>query len=177
MGIDATALIGGALGGAALQSVLEPLLGQRHLRRDLRANVLKGVTGVEYARWAPRSRDDFRQSVVDLRAQVLVAGLPRRPAEVYIEASAAARALSDRDWEESGGGDPEIPVGLIPTEMGDYVRACATVLIAAAWHPYRSKFTMRFRLQKLKSHKKELTKELADEPRSTIDWESVWIPR
>jgi hypothetical protein len=50
MGIDATALIGGVLGGAALQSVMEPLLGQRHLRRDLRANVLKAVTGVQFAR-------------------------------------------------------------------------------------------------------------------------------
>jgi hypothetical protein len=177
MGIDATALISGALGGAALQSVLEPLLGQRHLRRDLRANVLKAVTRVEYARWAPRSRDDFRQSVADLRAQVLVAGLPRRPAEVYIEAVAAARTLSDRDWDESGGGDSEVPGGLIPTEMGDYVAACATNLVATAWHPHRTKFSVWLRLRKLGRHKEELTEELADEPRSTIDWGSVWIPR
>lgn len=50
MGIDATSLIGGALGGAALQSVLEPLIGQRHLRRDLRANVLQAVTKVQDGR-------------------------------------------------------------------------------------------------------------------------------
>ena len=177
MGIDATALVGGALGGAAVQSVLEPLVGQRHLRRDLRANVLQAVTDVEANRWAPYDREQFRQAVAKLRSSVLVAGLPRRPAEFYLEVASAARMVSDRDWGETGGGDEDFPGGAIPSSLSDLVQNAAAAVVAAAWHPFRSRPLARFRQHRLTAEKAAVTKELVEEPRTRIQWEHVWIPQ
>jgi hypothetical protein len=177
MGIDATALIGGALGGAAVQSVLEPLIGQRHLRRDLRSNVLQAITEVEGNRWAPHDRDDFRRSASELRSAVLVAGLPRQPAEFYIKAASAGRMLSERDWEETGGGDEEVPGGAIPSELNHLIQGAAAQLVASAWHPYRTRPLARHKRKRLQAEKQATTEALSDDPRSRFQWDHVWVPQ
>ncbi|HEX5715555.1 MAG TPA: hypothetical protein VF179_05305 [Thermoanaerobaculia bacterium] len=108
---------------------------------------------------------------------MLVAGLSRRPAEFYIEAASAARMMSERDWEETGGGDEEFPGGAIPSELNQFVAASAAHLVSSAWHPYRTRLFAWLRRRKLEAEKKAIAQELADEPRSSLDWNRVWIPQ
>lgn len=176
MGLDATSLVGGALGGAALQSVLDPLLGQRHLRRDLRANVVRATAQVEERRWATASQDSFGDAVVELRTAVLVAGLQREPMEAYVEIAAGARALAERTaiLDDS---EPALRGGLIPTEMGDLARNAATLLVSIAWHPYRTRPLCHSRLAKLESEKGLVTDGLNENRETSLDWNLVWMPR
>ncbi len=85
--------------------------------------------------------------------------------------------VSDRDWQESGGGDEEVPGGLIPSELGSLVEAAAADLVASAWRPYRTWPVRRWRQRKLDAEKIEVTEALAEEPRTRIDWQHVWVPR
>lgn len=176
MGLDATSLVGGALGGAALQSVLDPLLGQRHLRRDLRANVVRATARVEERRWATANQNSFGEAVIELRTAVLVAGLQREPMEAYVEIASGARALAERTAIRNDS-EPALQGGLIPTEMGDLVERAATLLVSIAWHPYRTRPLVRFRLANLASDKRLVTEELNENRETRLDWDRVWMPR
>jgi hypothetical protein len=85
--------------------------------------------------------------------------------------------LSERDWEETGGGDEEVPGGSIPGELNRYIEACAAALVATAWHPYRSRPFLRLRLWKLSNAREELTERLFEVPRERVQWDLVWIPQ
>jgi hypothetical protein len=176
MGIDATSLVGGALGGAALQSVLDPLLGQRHLRRDLRANVVRAVARVEERRWATARQESFGEAVIELRTAALVAGLQREPMEAYVEIASGARALAERTAIRHDN-EPALRGGLIPTEMGDLAQHAATLLVSIAWHPYRTRPLIRFRLASLESEKRLVTAELNENRETRLDWDRVWTPQ
>jgi hypothetical protein len=68
MAVDVEQLVGGALSGALVTSVLTPLIGQRLQRRDLRAAMLRAVGELERTRWADEDGPEaFREAVLASR--------------------------------------------------------------------------------------------------------------
>jgi hypothetical protein len=163
--IDAVGLLGGALGGALVSSVLGPAIAQRRERRDLRADVLRRLAEVERARWAPVSADEFRAAVVGLRAAGLVAGVNRQALDRYIFLAAVAWRESDRTWEERGA-DPETGGGYIEAAFAALVRHIAEVLADHLWHPFRS----RPRLQRGLKESASREQAIRDDPDSETSW-------
>lgn len=173
MAVDVTALVGGAVGGAAIQSVLGPLFGQIHERRELRAHVLASLAEVERVRWADsEDRMPFRTAVGSLRADALVAGVNRELAEAYVQAAAACYGRSLRNWEMSGG-EPES--GTISMPLSNYIGACAKALTFYLWHPRWARVIVPLTKRRLKKQKETATRESAAQ-KEPIRWDSVWIP-
>ena len=140
MGVDLTALVGGAVGGAAIQTALGPLFGQVHERRSFRADVLASIAVVENERWATSDAPDgLRDAVVSLRATTLVAGLDKRVVDFYALVAGAGWQVSHAGWEvypdEEGAG--------IPAELADLISEAAAVLAAYAWRPYWRRLFLR----------------------------------
>ncbi len=73
--------------------------------------------------------------------------------------------------------NPEFPGGAIPSELNQYIEACANTLVATAWHPHRTRPFLRIRLWKLGRAKAEMTEALAEERRTRLDWDLIWIPQ
>jgi hypothetical protein len=171
--VDVTTLVGGAVGGAAAQSVLGPIFGQVHYRRELRAKVLDGLATVERERWAASDdRSAFRGAIVQLRGAGLVAGLDRELLDMYVMAAAACYGKSLRRWEESGG-DPE--GGTISMALSYYVRDCAEAVRSYVWHPRLGAMVRPFTRRQLQVKKVETT-EAAEASNEPIRWDSVWLP-
>lgn len=144
--VDVTALVGGAVGGAAIQSVLGSLFGQVHERREFRARTLNSVAAVERERWASgQDREPFRAAISDLRSRGLVAGTNRELLDAYVLGAAACFGTSLTNWERSGG-DPE--GGSIGIPLSEYVVACREALIFSLWHP-RWALVIRFAVRKI----------------------------
>ena len=101
MSVDVGWVVAGTVGGALVSSVLGPLITQGRERRDIRADVLRGIGDVERARWAPVEREDFRAAVINLRAAALVApefgggAIPSALGELTRD---AAKLLTDSVW-------------------------------------------------------------------------------
>lgn len=174
MGVDITALVGGAVGGAAIQSVLGPLFGQIHERRELRAKVLDSIAEVERERWASSDdRSGFRAAIVRLRSNALVAGVNRTLLDAYVLAAAASYGQSLADWEVSGDSEGG---GSISVPLSKYTKECAAALSFQVWHPRwsfaRRPITIR-RLRALKGCAIRHTHRGDDEP---VDWDRVWVP-
>jgi hypothetical protein len=164
-------LAGGAVGGAAIQSVLGPLFGQVHERRELRSKMLDALAAVEQDRWASsEDRTAFRTGVVRLRSTALMAGVSRDLVDIYVLSAAACYNRSLRSWEESGG-DPE--GGSIPIPLSDYVRHCGEALRSYAWHSHVRRLMLPYTKYQLRTFKAKLDEELAREP---IPWDNVWLP-
>lgn len=172
MAIDAATLVGGALGGAVVQSVLTPLIGQRHERRDLRAGVVRSLAELQRTRWAPHSKEKFRRAVTDLRTAALVAGVNRALIEEYISFACAGRALSERSFEENP--DPEFGGG-IDVGMADLIADAAAAVLDFTWHPWLKRATTRLVRARLARQKAAVTQELKDDG-TPLNWDSVWIP-
>lgn len=170
--IDATALVGGALGGAVVQSILTPWFGQRHERRDLRAGVARSLSAVERTRWAPRSKEKFRRAVTDLRTAALVAGVNRPLIDHYVLFASAGRALSERSFLQNP--DPEFG-GAINVGLGDLISEAAAAVVDFTWHPWMRRATTRMVLARLSRRKAEVTRDL-NERRASIDWDLIWVP-
>jgi hypothetical protein len=165
--------VGGAVGGAAVQSVLGPLFGQVHERRELRAKVLDSIAEVERERWASSDdRSGFRAAIIGLRSNALVAGVSRTLLDTYVLAAAAAYGESLRGWERSG--DPD--AGGISVPLADYVKHCADALTWQIWHP-RWAFARRpLTLQSLRKAKGLATAHTFQGEERPVDWDRVWVP-
>src|ERR1035441_4485442 len=100
MSVDVGWVVVGTVGGALVTSVLGPLITQGRERRDVRAEGLRGVGGVERARWAPVEREDFRAAIISLRAAALVAGVNREAVDRYAHLAQVAQRMSEDSWEE-----------------------------------------------------------------------------
>jgi hypothetical protein len=157
--LDLAQLVGGAVGGALITSVVGPLISQRHERRDVRANVLRAVAEVERARWAPAEREPFRATIINLRSAALVAGVNREAVESYARLAQYAQRMSEDSWEvipdeEFGGG--------IPGSLGDLTRHAATLVTDIVWHPYRKRRSVTHGLAKLRADEGALRAGKAD---------------
>lgn len=173
MGVDVTALVGGAVGGAAIQSVLGPLFGQVHERREYRAKALASVAAVERERWAEsEDREPFRSAIGDLRSSGLVAGVNRDLLDTYVLAAAACFGTSLTSWERSGGAPESASIGI---PLSEYVMACREALIFSLWHP-RWAFVIRFPVRKLLSVRKTRLTRQAEQNKEAIDWNRIWLP-
>ena len=173
MGVDIAALVGGAVGGAAVQSVLGPLFGQIHERRELRAKVLDSIAEVERERWASSDdRSGFRAAIIGLRSNALVAGVSRTLLDTYILAAAAAYGESLRGWERSG--DPE--AGGISVPLADYVKRCADALTWQIWHPRWSVARRPITIRRLRAAKADATTHNHRGEERPVDWDHVWVP-
>jgi hypothetical protein len=163
--LDTTALVTGAVGGAAVQSVLGPLISQRHERRDLRAAVIRGISEVEIGRWASSERpyQEFLTALAAVRAAALVASIPRELADRYVRFAFVARRTSDISWEEYAQ-DPETGGG-IPVALSALVTTAADLLMEYAWHPYRRRLRLKAdatTLDRLKDATKRNRKEVQE---------------
>src|SRR5690242_14397329 len=111
MAIDATTLVGGALGGAVVSSVVGPSIAQRHERRDLRAKVLRSLAEVERRRWAPGTAwGELRDAAVGLQADALVAGINRQLVDRYVELASVGHRTSQHSWDATP--DPDFGGGI-----------------------------------------------------------------
>ena len=164
--IDVAGLAGGALGGAVATSILGPVVAQRRERRDTRADVLRAISNLEIARWAPREWDGFRQGVSALWATALVANAPRTLVGEYIQLAYVARRTSESSWlempEEGHGGG-------IPPVLSDLARDAAEMVIDHVWHPYRRRPFIRSDLKRLMDKTTVAKKELRKDD-ERIDW-------
>lgn len=91
MSVDVGWVVAGTVDGALVSSVLGPLITQGRERRDIRADVLRSVGDVERARWAPVEREDFRATIINLRAAALVAGVNREAVDRYARLAQVAQ--------------------------------------------------------------------------------------
>jgi hypothetical protein len=174
VGVDITALVGGAVGGAAVQSVLGPLFGQVHERRELRAKVLDSIAEVERERWASSDdRSGFRSAIVRLRSNALVAGVNRTLLDAYVLAAAAAYGQSLADWEISG--DSEVG-GSISIPLSSYAKKCAAALSFQVWHPRWAFVRRSLTLQSLQKAKGLATIHTVRGEEQPVDWDRVWVP-
>jgi hypothetical protein len=142
--IDAETLIGGALGGAIVQSIVGPLVMNGSARRDIRATVLRRIGEVERRRWAPGSWDALLESAAALSAEALVAGMPRDLVDVYVAAARASFLTGEQMME-----DQDEDRGCIPPDLAHVCRRSADLVIRAAWHPKRTRITRRHALSRL----------------------------
>lgn len=173
MGVDLTALVGGAVGGAAVQSVLGPLFGQVHERRELRAKVLDSIAEVERKRWAAsEDRSGFHAAIVGLRSNALVAGVNRTLLDIYVLAAAAAYGKSLIAWEISG--DPE--AGGISIPLANYVKECAAALTWQVWHPRWSFARRPITIRQLRKAKADAMTHNHRGEEQPVDWDRVWVP-
>lgn len=151
-----------------VQSVLGPVFGQRHERRELRAKVLGKIAETENARWVPVEKAAFLSAAQELRSLALVAGINRKPVEFYIVVAAAAREKSE--WSlDMAGGDLEGGGG-IRLSLAELVREAAAFVTDCAWHPHLQRPLIRTRLRHLEAKKREVTAEL-DKPHEQIHWD------
>lgn len=136
MAVDITALVGGAVGGVAIQTVLGPLFGQIHERRSFRADVLAKLSVVQNERWAHSDTPDMlRDAATSLRAASLVAGLDKRAVDFYVLTAGAGWQVSHQGWQRLPG--DEEAAG-IPAKLGNLISESAAVLAAYTWRPYLS---------------------------------------
>jgi len=163
MSVDVGWVVAGTVGGA-LVSALGPLITQGRERRDVRADVLRGIGDVERARWAPVEREDFRAAVISLRAAALVAGVNREAVDRYARLAQVAQRMSEDSWEVIP--DPEYGGG-IPGALGELTRSAAKLLTDSVWHPYRKRWSVRRALAALGSEEQALR---SDEDETNIPW-------
>jgi hypothetical protein len=159
MAVDATQIVGGAIGGALITSVLQPIISQRGARRDVRADVLRRVGDVESTRWAETGWDEFRAATVHLRAAGLVAGANRSLVDRYLYLALVARRQAEKSWAQmlrELGPNAEELGSSIPIPLGELVRDAATLLTESLWHPYRDHWSVRRRLRALEDREREL---------------------
>jgi hypothetical protein len=175
VGVDVTALVGGAVGGAAIQTVLGPLFGQVHERRSFRADVLASLAVVENERWASSDTPDkLRESVTSLRAASLVAGLDKRVVDFYAVTAAAGWQVSHAGWQV----DPEEEGAAgIPVALANLISEAAAVLAAYTWRPYWRRPFLRRDLRRLGKLKDAVTEDLGRHPREAIHWDRIWAVR
>jgi hypothetical protein len=172
--VDVTALVGGAVGGAAIQSVLNPLFGQVHERRAFRADVLAKLAIVENKRWATAEKpDQLREAVASLRAASLVAGLDKRVVDFHVLTAGAGWQVSFRSWQEW----PDEDGGSVPSTLGTLISDSAAVLAAYAWRPYWRRAFLRRDLARLEKQKTKVTAELKDMSGAAVDWGQIWAVR
>lgn len=167
MAVDVAALAGGAVGGAVVQSVLGPLFGQRHERRELRAKVLRKIAEIEDTRWVPAKKEVFLETANELSSLALVAGINRRAVELYLVLAAAAREKSEESLERAGG-DLEAGGG-VRLSLSELVRDAATFVTDCVWHPHLQRPITKLRLRRLEVKKREVTTEM-DKPYERIHW-------
>lgn len=167
MAVDVTALTGGALGGAVVQSILGPLFGQRHERRELRAKVLRKIAAVEDTHWVPAKKEAFLESANELSSLALVAGINRRAVELYLVVAAAAREKSEESLDRAGG-DLETGGG-VRLSLSQLARDAAAFVTDCVWHPHLQRPLIRLRLRRLEVKKKQVTAEM-DKPHERIYW-------
>jgi hypothetical protein len=171
--VDVTALVGGAVGGAAIQTIFGPLFGQVHYRRELRAKVLNALAEVERERWASsEDRSGFRAAIGQLRSTALVAGVNRELVDSYALAAAASYGHSLRDWERHGNPDG----GGISMPLSHYVTQCAEALTFYVWHPRWAGAIRRLTMRRLQKARAKTSEEMKDQ-NEPIHWDSVWLPR
>jgi hypothetical protein len=151
--VDVGQLLGGALGGAVASSVLGPLIGQRRERRDLRADVLRRVSAVEQAKWAPTPLEHFREAIVALRAAALVAQVHRELVEEYAYPASVGWAESLKSWDDDP--DPEYG-GYVDGTLADLIHDESQLLVDHVWHPLRSQLAVRRRRARLRERKQAL---------------------
>ena len=163
MSVDVGWVVAGTVGGALVSSVLGPLITQGRERRDIRADVLRGIGDVERARWAPVEREDFRAAIINLRAAALVAGVNRDAVDRYAGLAQIAQRMSENSWEETPG--PEFAG--IPIALSELTRSAAQLLTDSVWHPYRKSWSVRRRLAALKAEEHALQH---DEDNTDILW-------
>ena len=163
MSVDVGWVVAGTVGGALVSSVLGPLISQGRERRDIRADVLRGIGDVERARWAPVEREDFRAAIINLRAAALVAGVNREAVDHYARLAQVAQRMSEDAWEETR--DPEFAG--IPSALSELTRGAATLLTDSVWHPYRKRWSVRRRLAALGSEEQALRR---DDDETDIPW-------
>lgn len=163
MTIEASTLVGGALGGAVVQSVLGALVGQRHERRNMRAEVLRRIGELEQARWMDEngpSWQDYRSADNAVRAAGLVASAPRELIDVYLRFARAGRLMSERHWKMDP--DPEFG-GSVPGPLGDLITDAAERLVSHVWYPHRRRLRLRHDLKSLEAQKKGCREDVPEE--------------
>lgn len=136
MAVGVAELVGGALGGAIVTSVITPLLAQRIDRRQHRASALSALGLVEQSRWGDEDFDGFREAVRKLRTTALVAGADRTLVDRYLHYAQVARQMSDWNVEKAHG-YPE--AAGIASGLADLVQTAAEALVDHLWHPWRSR--------------------------------------
>jgi hypothetical protein len=174
--IEAAELIGGALGGALVTSVLQPLISQRTDRRNRRATVLDQLATVEEARWASQelssdvARSRFETAVRNLRAAALVAGARRSVVDRYIILAAVAMQAAEQSLEESGGAE----AAGIPSGLAELVRNAARIVVDNQWHPYRTALSVGRRLKASEQAERSL-RSAASSSVERLNWSPVGI--
>lgn len=168
MTVGVAELVGGALGGAIVTSVITPLLAQRIDRRQHRASALSALGLVEQNRWGDKDFQAFREAVRKLRTTALVAGADRTLVDRYLLYAQVARQTSD--WNvESADGYPE--AAGIPTSLANLVPATAEALVDHLWHPWRTRIFRAHTVRQLDRAVDRIKR--ADEERNMvpiIDW-------
>lgn len=142
-----TAVLSGAVGGALIQSIVGPMVSQARDRKSARAKVLEHIAEVENLRWAPSDAAEFKRAVLAVRASALVASAPYRLVNGYLMFAQIAHAVSDLDFEESGG-HPES--GGIPVPIADLASQSCKFLVAQLWYPHRLRIFRRTHAQELR---------------------------
>jgi len=169
MAVGVAELVGGALGGAIVTSVITPLLAQRIDRRQHRASALSALGLIEQSRWGDEDFRAFREAVRKLRTTALVAGADRTLVDRYLLYAQVARQTSD--WNvEIADGYPE--AAGIPTSLANLVRAAAEALVDHLWHPWRTRIFRAHIVRQLDRAVDRIKR--ADEERNmapTIAWE------
>lgn len=172
MSVDVTALVGGAVGGAAIQAVLGPLFGQVHERRAFRADVLAKISVVESERWAhSETPDKLRDAATALRAASLVAGLDRRAVDFYVRTAGAGWQVGHRSFSPD-----EEESGAIPVALGALISESAAVLATYAWRPYWRRLFLRRDLRRLDRLKAAVTEDLEGSD-GAVNWDRIWAVR
>jgi hypothetical protein len=164
--LDATQLVGGALGGALASSVLGPLIAQRRERRDLRAAVLRAIADVERTKWAPTGRKEFRAAVVACRAPRSWPAADCELAGRYLFLAEVAQRASETSAEEL---EIEDGGGAIPGELADLVTEVAHMFVNHLWHPYRTRARLGGQLRRLARREDEVKAEIRDRG-PPVDW-------
>jgi hypothetical protein len=167
MAVDATQIVGGAIGGALITSVLGPIISQRGARRDVRADVLRRIADVESTRWAETGRDEFRAATVHLRAAGLVADANRSLVDRYLYLAQVARRQAEKMRGQLGREEAEAIGSSIPVRLHELVRDAAELLTEHLWHPYRKRWSVSRQLRTIEDRERALRD--SKEGR-TFDW-------
>jgi hypothetical protein len=127
---DLVTTITSSIGALGVGSVVGQYLGSRRDRLTARADVLGALSDVENSRWANLATwPEFKSAATRLQTAALIARLPRKPFNTYLQMARAARWESSEGYDETG----EDQEAGIDGDLAECIRAIAERITDLVW--------------------------------------------
>lgn len=125
------------LAAFGLGSVFTALIASAREKRVARGRVLRAISELEELRWYRPNHRHASEAAGAVRAEALVAKVPRTIVELYTSLALGAAKASENDWAKSENPD-DFFAGAISFKLSMLTRDAAQLMVDTVWRPARS---------------------------------------